>query len=637
MSVNYSVRSFSEPPVPNSSSRGTRSWLYGILFFGVFTLVAAPCFSTAAAQSGDPQSLFEQSLILYRNGDYEQSRTVLTNLANRGSRHPHLTKTYLLLSAVYEKLGDLTQAQHYARQLLRQYPTSRFAGEALFALARYYYAEEKYVESLSYLLTLIDRNPTSRLADLSLEIGTKMVADGLYEEGLASLVAERTSPSGKNILFFWLARQSYGLGRAAEGDVWLQKIQTTTSSHAKLQELVRALKTKPANAWLYPVRIGIILPLSGEEADNGTDFLRGLALALDDQPQKIKLIIRDSGSSIKRSIRMMRELLDSHVSLIIGELEGDRTSALAALAAERNVLYLAPVASDNGISDLGARVFQMSSDLETRGAAIARYVYKTMGLRTFATLAPADEYGQAMTDAFSNAVDRLGGTMVAQQWYYPGTQDVSRQFASIRESALHFSPRDSLTLAVYQDSLAVAAREIQPDYDYSHNTYRTMVQDREVAIKSIDGFFMPIYAEDISLLGPQFALANIQAMPLGGDDWLHNEALRNQRRYLDGAIFCAGTYAPETKIDYIQFRNSFRERTAASPGPLALSGYDIMQLILQAIRAGNRSDSEIASYLSQLKQFSALGTTFSFVNHHRVNAGVVLLQYKDGIVVPLEH
>ncbi len=635
MSVNNSVRSFSKPPVPNLPSRGTRSWMYGIVFSAMVYLVAAPGFSTAAAQTGDPQSMFEQSLILYRNGDFEQSRTVLTNLANRGNRHPHLTKTYLLLSAVYEKLGDLTQAQHYARQLLRQFPSSRFAGEALFALARYYYAEEKYVESLSYLLSLIDRNPTSRLSDLSLEIGTKMVADGLYEEGLASLVAERTSPLGKNVLFFWLARQSYGLGRTAEGEIWLQKMQTT-GLHPKLQELVRALKTKPANAWLYPVRIGVILPLSGEEAENGTDFLRGLALALEDQPQKIKLIIRDSGSSIKRSIRMMKELLESRVSLIIGELEGDRTSALAALAAERKVLYLAPVASDNGISEIGTRVFQMSSDLETRGAAIARYVYKTMGLRTFATLAPADEYGQAMTDAFSNAVDRLGGTMVAQQWYYPGTQDLSRQFASIRESALHFSPRDSLAVAMYQDSLAVAARENQPDYDYSHNTYRTMVQDREVAIKSIDGFFMPIYAEDISLLGPQFALANVQAIPLGGDDWLHNEALRNQRRYLDGAVFCAGTYAPETKMDYIQFRNLFRERTAASPGPLALSGYDIMQLILHAIRAGNRSDTEIASYLSQLKQFSALGTTFSFVNHNRVNAGVVLLQYKDGIVVPLE-
>ncbi len=602
----------------------------------LFTLSQAPLSAQGYAQtSGDPKAIFEQSLILYRNGDYDQARTLLNNLVNRSMHHPHLSKTYLLLSAVHEKLGDLTQAQHFARQLLKNFPSSQYAEAALFALARCYYAEGKNIEAISYLLSIIDRRPGSRLGEVAMVSGSKIVSDGLYDKGLESLLAERTTGLGKNILLFWLARQSYGIGQPADGSLWLQKMQPTAMI-PKLQLMMQELKTRPATSLRYPVRIGLILPLSGVETENGMDFLRGLALAVDEQPQQVEIFLMDSGSQIKQSIRMMQRLLRMDVSLVIGELAGDRTSALAAMASERNLLYLAPVASDNGISELGPRVFQMSSDLETRGIALASYAYHKLGLRSFACLAPADEYGQALCDAFTATVDRLGGTMVAQQWYYPGAQDLSRQFAAIRESALHFSPRDTLTAAMDQDARAQASGINQPDYNYSRTVHSTAVQDRELSIRSIDGFFMPVYAEDLSFAAPQYALANIQAVPLGGDDWLHNDLLRNQRRYLNGAIFCTSSFATATRVEYIHFRNRFRTQTAASPGTLALPGYDIMRLLLQAIRAGNRSGLEITSYLTQLKKYTGLGGNYSFAGHQRINADVVLLQFKDGVIMPLE-
>jgi branched-chain amino acid transport system substrate-binding protein len=611
--------------------------------FTLFLLVlaAAPWGpAPAAAQNGSAQALFEQSLILYRNGNYEGARQTLLNARDKYASTPHLSKIYLLLSAVSEKLGDDNQAGHYARKLIRQFPNSRYRDSAEFALARLSYQDSEPLEALVHLLTIIDRSQSPALVETAKLTGSHIVAQGVSEKGLDSYLSDFPRAASRNWLLFWLARQEYGLGRRSEGDLWLQRLQMN-APELRLQRLVQELKQKPQNDALYSLRIGLILPLSGFEAGNGYDFLRGVALALQDQPQAVELVLKDSGSNLKQGVQAMQALLESRVDLVIGELAGDRSAAMAALAVERNIPMLVPVSSDNGIAAMGPNLFQMASDIETRGAALADYAYNSLGLRTFVSLAPADEYGQALSDAFANAVDRLGGTIVAQQWYYPGTQDVSRQFAAIRESAANFSPRDSLTTPGFLDGTTRLQRDA-PDFSYTRPARRPAPPNKDKddedlsRVGSIDGFFMPAYAEDISIVAPQFSLANIQAIPLGGDDWLHADILQAQRRYLDGAVFCAGSYAEETSMEYIQFKNRFRMATSSTPGPLALAGYDVTRLIAMALKSGNRTAAQVTAWLSTLKEQNGIGNSYSFAVGKRVNQEVAILQFKNGVITRLQ-
>lgn len=592
----------------------------------------------SCAQVNGARSLFEQGLILYRNGNYEGAQQTLVTALERYPNSAHTSKMLLLLSALSEKNGDSAGAVRYAARLVRAYPASRYRDAAEFSLARHSYRRSEPLQALHHLLVIIDRGQNPALVETAKMAGTRILSQGLGEKGLETFMGDFGRAQSRNWLLFWLARQEYGHGRSREGDLWLQRLQMN-APEARLQRLVQDMKLKPAQDLLYPLRIGLILPLSGFESANGYDFLRGVALALQDQPGGIEILLKDSGSSIKQAIHAMQELLDNHVDLVIGELAGDRSAAIAALAAERQIPVLVPVASDNDIATLGARVFQMTSDLERRGAALAEYAYNTLGLRTFVSLAPADDYGQAMSDAFANAVDRLGGTIIAQQWYYPGTPDVTRQFTAIRASADHFSPRDSLAATAF-----LQGRNIREnlDFSYSRSLHPPVSQDKDeedddlTPVSSIDGFFMPVYAEDISIVAPQFSLSHIQAVPLGGDDWHNLDVLRAQKRYVDGAVFCAGSYADETSMEFIQFKNRFRLATTTSPGPLALSGYDLTRLIAAALRAGNRTGDEVTAWFSKNRAPEGIANRYWFNPEKRTNQKVAVLQYKNGVISRLQ-
>ncbi len=611
-----------------------------LLFVSLVTLVfllAGP--SAAPAQSGSAQALFAQGLAAWRSGDYTSAHARLLGALDKSSSAPHLSKIWLLLSAVSDRLGDPSQSRYYAAKLVRQFPQSRYREAAEFALARASYNAGETVEALFHLLIIIDRNPATALAESARMTGSRIAAQGVHAAGLEGYLAEFQRAGSRNWLLYWLARQAYGQGRRSEGETWLNRLEMN-APEARLQRLAQELRARPAAESLYRLRVGIILPLSGFEAENGMEFLRGVALAFQDQPQGIELIVKDSGSSIRQGIRVMQEMIDSRVDLVLGDLAGDRSAAMAALAAERNIPMLVPVASDNGIAALGPGVWQLTSDLETRGAALARYAYSTLGLRTFVSLAPADEYGQALSDAFANAVDKLGGTIIAQQWYYPGTQDVSRQFTAIRESAGQYTPRDSVSTSDFLSG-AYQEQDKTHDFKYSRPGRRPVLppadgEEQDIPlVTSIDGLFMPVYAEDLSIVAPQFSLAHIQAVPLGGDDWLHGTLLQSQRRYLDGAVFCAGSQADETSTEYIQFKNRFRMATATSAGPLAVSGYDAARLVTAAVAAGNRSAGDILNWIGQAQHRSGIGGSFSFSRGSRVNQEVAILRYKNGVITRL--
>ena len=585
----------------------------------------------ADAQTGSTRAILDQSLILYRNGSCDQARTLLLEALDKPASAPHLSKIYLLLSAVHDRLGDTDKSRYYALKLIRHFPESRYRDAAEFALARASYRAQEPVPALVHLLTIIDRNRDPGLVATAKMTGSRIVSQGLHESGLERYLGEFQRAASRNWLLYWLARQEFGLGHRSEGELWLQRLQMN-GPEARLQQLAQEIRSRPAGELLYNLRIGIILPLSGFEAANGLDFLRGVALALQDQPRGVELVLKDSGSRMQQGIRAMQELLDSQVDLVIGELAGDRSAAMAALASERRIPMLVPVSSDNGIAAIGPGIYQRTRDRESRGAALARYAYNTLGLRTFVSLAPADDYGQAMSDAFANAIDKLGGTIIAQQWYFPGTGDVSRQFSAIRASAAHFTPAEPGGQNAMEPG-------VSGEYSYSRPSSRPAAPaDEDVDIPqlfSIDGFFMPAYAEDISIIGPQFSLAHIKAVPLGGDDWLHGSALKSQRRYLNGAVFCAGSFSDETAMEYIQFRNRFRLTTGTTGGQLAIAGYDLTHLITTALNAGNRTAAGVMDWLSKPQKRSGLANGYSFAPGVRVNREVMILQYKDGNITRL--
>lgn len=624
-------------PVSHSSG-----FIVSLLLFNFFlSLVSFAAVPTANAQSENMEKLFDEGLILYRNKQFDLAKLKFMATVAEPRLNLRITASYLILAKTLERLGDFSAASSYANTLLREYPQSRYVGDAFYVIGSVKYQQGLPLAALDNFLYVMERSQSKELLTLSEQLANRLVEQGIGLQKIEDFKENHPSPTVKSWLTLWEARYYYVSGKRAAGDELLRNF-LATNPESRFARAARQLQQTPSEELSVPVRVGVLLPLSGFFATEAKELLRGLAFALKERSAsatKIELVVRDSKGSMVEAIRSMNSLMQEDITIAIGELEGSKSAAVASIAAQAGVPIIVPVATDNGLTAIGNEVFQANNDLETRGETLAQYAVDHLHMRTFATLAPSDEYGHAITDAFANTVDRLGGSIISQQWYYPGTQVFKRHFIAIRTAAFRNVFRDSLLAqnVTGEPSLMDTLSSAFNRRILSRTESREgMAEMTNLPVTSIDGFFFPAYEEDLAYIVPQFAFYNIHARPLGGEYWLNEEQLRNQRKYVNGAVFVAGNYTSELDAKYRDFRNRFRQVTATSPTAMSLYGYNLMQLLIQDIEAGNINASDIAAYLEKVDNFPGIGGNISFAGNSRVNKSVNLLQFQDGNIFKLE-
>ncbi|MFQ5752171.1 MAG: penicillin-binding protein activator, partial [bacterium] len=332
----------------------------------------------------------------------------------------------------------------------------------------------------------------------------------------------------------------------------------------------------------------------------------------------VQLVIRDSQSNMIRAIHEIKRFItQENVRVVIGELESEVTAGIGALASVEHIPVIGPAATENDVASVGETVYQLNSNLERKGEALAQYAFNTLGLRTFATLAPGDEYGQQLTDSFTATIDHLGGRIIAQSWYYGSPEDLSRQFKSIREAAFHYDSTD----------VAKLLREAEEKGED--------LEEKDIPVLSIDGIFFPIYSEDLKYVAPQFALSNIQTQILGGEYWDNLETLKEPQiePYINGAIFVSDYFPDEDSREFRRFRNEFRMKMKRTPERWEVFGYDAFNVVNEVIKNGARTSQKINQKLSSLSEFKGMKGNISFKGNHRVNKEVHFLQFINGKII----
>ena len=603
------------------------------LFLTIALFHTAPAYQ-ALAQTADAKSLFERGLILYRNGDIERARSNFQVLRSDPSAHSYRTIATLMLAKSAEFLGDFERTAELAASIINDEPDSRYIADAHYLLARIQVRKGQFYAAAQYLLRALETAQSEQLVERCDQLADRITGEEVGIRDLENLQRYASSDIGTSWLALWRARLHHRRGEGQARDSVLRGILASNPG-SSLSAKARQLLAMPAPAAQQRIRVGVILPLTGFFASEASDLLRGMAVALENsENEEIDLIIQDSKGTLIETVRSTRRLIENgDLTLCIGDLEGTSSAVAAGLLDEARIPLIIPIASDNGLAALGESVFQANSDLETRARVLARYALDVLGMKTFATLAPVDDYGHALTDAFTQRIDELGGTIIAQQWYYPGTQDFNRQFLAIREAGFRYAFRDSLRLA----GIAPAPAKIDSIYRIIDRRVREESEEKtgllkslDIPVASIDGFFFPIYEEDIKFVAPQFALANIRARPMGGRFWANGDILRRQRNYINGALFVSGYFVPETDLKFREYQTLFRQLTFTSPGALSLYGYNVMKLLIDAVERGNVTRNSLVHYLHEVDAFSGIGGEIAFKGHGGVNSAVQLLQFQDG-------
>jgi ABC-type branched-subunit amino acid transport system substrate-binding protein len=187
-----------------------------------------------------------------------------------------------------------------------------------------------------------------------------------------------------------------------------------------------------------PVRVALLLPLTGDSAAVGTSMAHGAELAMDfiaqnaNIDENITLVLKDTGSSVQTAAAAAQQAVSEGASLILGPLRADQVSAAGGVARSAGIPLIG-FSNNSGAAQPGVYLLNVLPESETRRSL--GYA-KSTGKRAFAGLFPNSDYGRIQQSAFTQAAADLGLRVVGVYTFGSETEAraVVQQLAPLLQS-----------------------------------------------------------------------------------------------------------------------------------------------------------------------------------------------------------
>lgn len=210
------------------------------------------------------------------------------------------------------------------------------------------------------------------------------------------------------------------------------------------------------------MKVGLLVPLTGEAAPLGNALLDAAMMALFDIGDgRLTLLPRDTGGTAEGAAAAAESALQEGAALIIGPLFSHSVSAVAPLARERGVNVVA-FSTNRTVAGEGVYLIGFVPDQQVR--RIVDFA-GARGLRRLAVLAPESPYGSTVSLAAEQAAPGAGMAVVQAESFPADGRDAD---PAVRRLARRFQvdPFDALLLAEGGGTLRAVA-PLLPYHDVS--------------------------------------------------------------------------------------------------------------------------------------------------------------------------
>lgn len=221
----------------------------------------------------------------------------------------------------------------------------------------------------------------------------------------------------------------------------------------------KADKTEPVAISGEAIKIGAILPLTGNGADQGEWVRQGLELALDEinseSKQNLEIVYEDSHGDPKTAVSIYTDLT-SRMKIPVFLTWGSGVGlALTPLVNRDQIIQMGVATAASSYStpdDFTFRNFP-SADLEAN--FLADVVLNKLGKSKVVILKLNNDYGLSSAKSFRSFFEKAGGAVLTEETFEPNTTDFRTQLAKIKTS----SKDDLIFLASYPKEGALLLRQ----------------------------------------------------------------------------------------------------------------------------------------------------------------------------------
>lgn len=396
-----------------------------------------------------------------------------------------------------------------------------------------------------------------------------------------------------------------------EAQRYLDKYEETSFNDKALEKRYRRLKQN--NGLHAPLeqtlRIGILLPLSGKAEKVGRSVLKGMQLKLFHSGlAQVKLFPMDTKGTEEGANNAYQRLLNQGVDLIVGPLLSKNTKTIAPYA-KASGRPLITFSTDTSIAQDGT--YLLSYIPEDQAVLMARHAAE-LGKSRVSVLAPDSIYGIRMARSFEKEAEKLGLTVKPPVYFPRNSIDITKALREMTEYA-----KAEKELKEERDALQKEYDLLKESLDDEKIKRLKELEKTEVQpIVEFDALFMPVSARQMPLFAPQLAFHDINpktVMIMGTAQWDDPQILKNKGEYLRGARFPASPLA--TKI---VFEKAYTSTYLQAPHPLAILGYQVLELVEQRFKEGALNAYDITEGFMRSEGFKGSTGAFRF-NRRGIN------------------
>ena len=186
-----------------------------------------------------------------------------------------------------------------------------------------------------------------------------------------------------------------------------------------------AAVSTPAVSGDNVLKIGVFEPSTGDSASGGKKEMLGMQYANSETPTvtvggqeyQIQLVYADNGSSTDKALTAATQLVSEGVSLVLGSYGSGVSMAGGTVFAEAGVPAIGVTCTNPQVTSDCDVYFRICFLDPFQGTVLANYAYKELGVDTAYLLGMlGSDYDQGLIYYFTQAFEKLGGTVVAENF-----------------------------------------------------------------------------------------------------------------------------------------------------------------------------------------------------------------------------
>ena len=335
--------------------------------------------------------------------------------------------------------------------------------------------------------------------------------------------------------------------------------------------LLGATFSAPSTAAEPVVKIGYLLPLSGERSKYGAMFRNAASIRVDafnaaDNGFDIEILYEDTKSDPKESANVAAKFVDNgEIVAVLGDFSSGASMASGEVLAKAGVAQLSQTASHPDYTKISKWQFRNITTQAQEGPFNASWIQST-GAKTAAVIAIQNDWGLSAAENFTKAFKAGGGKVEAEEFFNPGLRD----FKSILTKIKRRNP-DVVYLCMFDEegaSLLQQAKQLSI----------------ESALYSTSALYSPKMLE---LAGPAAEDLKLATTFVGN--------------------------SPDPKVK--AFVDAYKSRYGEEPSQFAAQAYDAVGIMMDAIKkaGGSKADrAAVRDALATTKDFPGVTGMTSF-------------------------